>query len=104
MGTCVPNKIVCYLIPVWWSHLITNQSFGGTQLREAISYGQLPKYLLRYNNNKSGPCFAHVAAMRKSRVMTFAYKCHLRGGFTFRKNIPADLNRIIVFHAFSDLS
>ena len=32
------------------------------QLREATPYGQTPKYLLRDNDNKFGPCFARVAA------------------------------------------
>jgi len=32
------------------------------QLREATPYGQTPKYLIRDNDNKFGPCFARVAA------------------------------------------
>ena len=31
------------------------------QLREATSYGQVPKYLIRDNDSKFGPCFARVA-------------------------------------------
>jgi putative transposase len=31
------------------------------QLREATPYGQAPKYLIRDNNSKCGPCFTRVA-------------------------------------------
>jgi putative transposase len=31
------------------------------QLREATPYGQAPKYLIRDNDSKFGPCFARVA-------------------------------------------
>jgi putative transposase len=32
------------------------------QLREATPYGQTPRYLIRDNDCKFGPCFAHIAA------------------------------------------
>ena len=32
------------------------------QLREATPYGQTPRYLIRDNDSKFGPCFARVAA------------------------------------------
>jgi len=47
------------------------------QLREATPYGQVPKYLIRDNDSKFGPCFARVARTSgiKSSVSAFSGVC-----------------------------
>src|SRR5216683_679350 len=39
------------------------------QLREATPYGQGPRYLIRDNDNKFGPCFARVAGGSAIKVL-----------------------------------
>jgi len=39
------------------------------QLREATPYGQAPKYLIRDNDSKFGPCFAHVAKTSTIKIL-----------------------------------
>ena len=39
------------------------------QLREATPYGQTPKYLIRDNDSKFGPCFARVAATSGIKIL-----------------------------------
>jgi putative transposase len=43
------------------------------QLREATPYGHTPKYLIRDNDNKFGPCFARVAATSGIKVLKTPY-------------------------------
>jgi len=43
------------------------------QLREATLYGQTPKYLIRNNESKFGPCFAHVAATSGIKILKTPY-------------------------------
>jgi transposase InsO family protein len=44
------------------------------QLREATPYGHTPKYLIRDNDSKFGPCFARVAAT--SGIEILKTPCH----------------------------
>jgi transposase InsO family protein len=39
------------------------------QLREATPYGHTPKYLIRDNDSKFGPCFARVAATSGIKIL-----------------------------------
>jgi putative transposase len=39
------------------------------QLREATPYGQGPKYLIRDNDSKFGPCFARVAKTSTIKIL-----------------------------------
>ena len=39
------------------------------QLREATPYGQAPKYLIRDNDGKFGPCFARVAKTSSIKIL-----------------------------------
>jgi putative transposase len=39
------------------------------QLREATPYGQAPKYLIRDNDSKFGPCFARVATTSDIKLL-----------------------------------
>jgi putative transposase len=53
------------------------------QLREATPYGQGPKYLIRDNDSKFGPCFARVAKTSTIKIHKNAgsctpSQCHLR--------------------------
>jgi transposase InsO family protein len=43
------------------------------QLREATPYGQAPKYLIRDNDSKFGPCFARVARTSGIKLLKTAY-------------------------------
>jgi putative transposase len=43
------------------------------QLREATPFGQTPKYLIRDNHSKFGPCFARVAATSSIKILTTHY-------------------------------
>jgi len=44
------------------------------QLREATLYGQTPKYLIRDNDCKFGPCFARVAATSGIKILKTTYQ------------------------------
>jgi len=46
------------------------------QLREATPYGQAPKYLIRDNDSKFGPCFTRVATT--SRIETLKTPVHAK--------------------------
>jgi len=43
------------------------------QLREATPYGHTPKYLIRDNDSKFGPCFARVAATSGIKILKIPY-------------------------------
>jgi putative transposase len=43
------------------------------QLREATPFGQTPKYLIRDNDSKFGPCFARVAATSGIKILKTPY-------------------------------
>jgi putative transposase len=43
------------------------------QLREATPYGQIPRYLIRDNDSKFGPCFARVAVTSAIEILTTPY-------------------------------
>ena len=43
------------------------------QLREATPYGRTPKYLIRDNDSKFGPCFARVAATSGIEILKTPY-------------------------------
>jgi len=43
------------------------------QLREATPYGHAPKYLIRDNDNKFGPCFARVATTSGIKILKTPY-------------------------------
>jgi len=43
------------------------------QLREATAYGHTPKYLIRDNDSKFGPCFARVAATNGIKILKTPY-------------------------------
>jgi putative transposase len=48
-------------------------SWVAQQLREATPYGQAPKYLIRDNDSKFGPCFARVAATSAIEILKTPY-------------------------------
>jgi putative transposase len=43
------------------------------QLREATPYGHTPKFLIRDNDSKFGPCFARVAATSSIKILKTPY-------------------------------
>jgi transposase InsO family protein len=54
------------------------------QLREATPYGQGPKYLIRDNDNKFGPCFARVARTSGIEVLKTPYHAPRANAFCER--------------------
>ena len=46
-----------------------SDSWVAQQLREATPYGQAPKYLIRDNDSKFGPCFARVATTSAIEIL-----------------------------------
>ena len=46
-----------------------SNSWVAQQLREATPYGQAPKYLIRDNDSKFGPCFARVATTSAIEIL-----------------------------------
>ncbi len=48
-------------------------SWVAQHLREATPYGQAPKYLIRDNDNKFGPCFARVATTSAIEILKTPY-------------------------------
>ncbi len=50
-----------------------NDPWVAQQLREATPYGQAPKYLIRDNDSKFGPCFARVAATSAIEILKTPY-------------------------------
>jgi transposase InsO family protein len=48
-------------------------SWVAQQLREATPYGQAPKYLIRDNDSKFGPCFARVAKTSGIKLLKTPY-------------------------------
>jgi putative transposase len=49
-------------------------AWAAQQLREATPYGHTPKYLIRDNDSKFGPCFAHVAATSGIKILKTPYQ------------------------------
>jgi putative transposase len=50
-----------------------SDAWTAQQLREATPYGQMPKYLIRDNDSKFGPCFARVAATSSIKILKTPY-------------------------------
>jgi putative transposase len=50
-----------------------NDAWIAQQLREATPYGHTPKYLIRDNESKFGPCFARVAATSGIKILKTPY-------------------------------
>jgi putative transposase len=48
-------------------------AWAAQQLREATPYGHKPKYLIRDNDSKFGPCFARVAETSGIKVLKTPY-------------------------------
>ena len=53
-------------VGVTWS---PTDAWTAQQLREATPYGHTPKYLIRDNDSKFGPCFARVAATSGIKIL-----------------------------------
>src|SRR5258707_14547989 len=50
-----------------------NDPWVAQLLQEATPYGQAPKYLIRDNDSKFGPCFARVAATSSIKILKTPY-------------------------------
>jgi putative transposase len=50
-----------------------SDAWTAQQLREATPYGQTPRYLIRDNDGKFGPCFARVAATSGIKILKTPY-------------------------------
>jgi putative transposase len=71
------------------------------QLREATPYGHTPKYLIRDNDSKFGPCFAHVAATSSIKLLKTPYYAPRANAICerFLGSVRREcLNHLLIFH------
>ncbi len=71
------------------------------QLREATPYGQAPKYLLRDNDSKFGPLFAHVATTSEIEILKTPYHAPRANAVCerFMRSVRQEcLDHVLIFH------
>jgi putative transposase len=71
------------------------------QLREATPYGQAPKYLIRDNDSKFGPCFARVAATSAIETLKIPYHAPRANAVCerFLRSVRQEcLDHLLIFH------
>jgi putative transposase len=71
------------------------------QLREATPYGQAPKYLIRDNDSKFGPCFARVAATSAIETLKIPYHAPRANAVCerFMRSVRQEcLDHLFIFH------
>jgi putative transposase len=71
------------------------------QLREATPYGQAPKYLIRDNDSKFGPCFARVAATSAIETLKIPYHAPRANAVCerFLRSVRQEcLDHLFIFH------
>ena len=71
------------------------------QLREATPFGQTPKYLIRDNDGKFGPSFAHVAATSSIELLKTPYYAPRANAICERFLLSVRrecLNHLLIFH------
>jgi putative transposase len=76
-------------------------SWAAQQLREATPYGQAPKYLLRDNDGKFGPCFARVATTSAIEILRTPYHAPRANAVCerFMRSVRQEcLDHMLIFH------
>ena len=71
------------------------------QLREATPYGQAPKYLIRDNDSKFGPCFARVATTSGIEILKTPYHAPQANAVCerFVRSVRQEcLDHLLIFH------
>jgi putative transposase len=71
------------------------------QLREATPYGQAPKYLIRDNDSKFGPCFARVATTSAIEILKTPYHAPRANAICerFVRSVRQEcLDHLLIFH------
>jgi putative transposase len=71
------------------------------QLREATPYGHTPKYLIRDNDSKFGPCFARVAATSGIKILKTPYHAPQANAICerFLGSVRREcLDHVLIFH------
>jgi putative transposase len=71
------------------------------QLREATPYGQAPKYLIRDNDSKFGPCFARVAKTSTIKILKTPVHAPRANAICerFLRSVRQEcLNHVLIFH------
>ncbi len=71
------------------------------QLREATPYGQAPKYLIRDNDSKFGPCFARVVATSAIELLKSPYHAPRANAVCerFLRSVRQEcLDHLLIFH------
>jgi putative transposase len=71
------------------------------QLREATPYGQIPRYLIRDNDGKFGPCFARVAATSGIKILKTPYHAPQANAICerFLGSVRREcLDHVLIFH------
>ena len=70
-------------------------------LREATPYGQAPKYLIRDNDSKFGPCFARVATTSAVEILKTPYHAPRANAICerFMRSVRQEcLDHVLIFH------
>jgi putative transposase len=76
-------------------------SWVAQQLREATPYGQAPKYLIRDNDSKFGPCFARVAKTSGIKILKTPYHAPRANAICERylRSVRQEcLDHLLIFH------
>ena len=71
------------------------------QLREATPYGQAPRYLIRDNDGKFGPCFARVAGTSGIKILKTPYHAPQANAICerFLGSVRREcLDHVLIFH------
>ncbi len=71
------------------------------QLREATPYGQAPKYLIRENESKFGPCFARVATTSDIEILKTPFHAKRPNAICerFMRSVRQEcLDHLLIFH------
>lgn len=76
-------------------------AWAAQQLREATPYGQTPKFLIRDNDSKFGPCFARVAATSGIEILKTPYHAPRANAICerFLGSVRREcLDHVLIFH------
>jgi transposase InsO family protein len=76
-------------------------SWVAQQLREATPFGQAPKYLIRDNDSKFGPCFARLATMSNIEILKTPFHAPRANAICerFLRSVRQEcLDHVLIFH------
>lgn len=80
---------------------IALRSLGGPTTARSDPYGQAPKYPIRDNDSKFGPCFARVAKTSAMKILKTPYRAPRANAICerFMRSVRQEcLNHLLIFH------